>query len=368
MNNHLKKKLKKSETRENKIINEIVNSLVDNVEQKTEQNQISAIVSKQDRKPWIEKYRPIKIDDIVASEIIKLKIRNYVAKKTIPHLILTGEPGIGKTTTMVCLAREIYGKYYKNAILELNASDDRGVKAVNDITANACKRSLNFKKEDEGKYGKKIIIMFDEADNITAKAQILISNLMEKFRKKVSFIFTCNNPAGIIGTIQSKCDILKYNRIPDALIYGRLEYICQQEHVPYNTDGLNTIIMVSQGDLRQAINNLQAVHKSYRKISTDNVLKICDRPHPEVILDLLKACENHDFNSAQKISREMIQDNGYSIHDVIDGIITVIKQPNIPIQEENKMKFMKAISVLCYVINSVESPLQLDACIARMCL
>lgn len=320
--------------------------------------------------PWTEKYRPIKIEDLVVPPLVKTKIMKFLKDHELPHLIITGVPGIGKTTTIGCLAKLLLGPYYKIGVLELNASDDRGVKAVQSSIAGFCHKSLIFIKEDEGKYCKHKIVLLDEADNITQKAQYLISILIEKYGETTKFVFTCNTINDIVETIQSKCDILRYNRIPNEQIIERLKYICQQEKVKYDDIGLKTIVMTCQGDLRNAINTLQSTYQSYQIITKKHVYQLCDKPSPLLVAKILVYAREKKLKKSIEHAHELLE-KGYSIHDVVTNMIDILRYKEyqeIGFQKEiDKIYCFQCIGELCYVINSgVSTSLQLDACLARI--
>ena len=162
-----------------------------------------------DNLPFSEKYRPKKINDLILDNIILNKINNIVMNKDIPNIIFTGKSGIGKTSTIHAIARQIYPRDYHDSIIELNASDDRGIKSVHDTIINFCKRKVEFK---EG-YAQHKLLILDEADNITPKAQRLINSIMEKY-PTTRFAFTCNNSSAVIESIQSRCIIIRFTKPP----------------------------------------------------------------------------------------------------------------------------------------------------------
>ena len=153
--------------------------------------------------PWVEKYRPTNIENLVLETPIYNKIKKIIDDKNMPNIIITGLPGIGKTTTILCIAKILLGKYFEQGVLELNASDDRGIKAVQDSIIYFCKKKLEMEED----YAQHKIVLLDEADNMTTKAQQLVNNLMEKYHSTTRFAFTCNNSSDIIEAIQSRCII-----------------------------------------------------------------------------------------------------------------------------------------------------------------
>ena len=170
--------------------------------------QTTRILSARQNLPWIEKYRPRTIDELVVDEVVKKRIRYYIDNKEIPDLLIAGIPGIGKTTTILCLASSILGPFIKTAVLELNASDERGIKTVEEEITNFCKRKITFSHANQHK-----IVMLDEVDNMTKKAQQKVNILMGMYHKTTRFAFTCNDSTKIIEGIQSRCTMLRYKRL-----------------------------------------------------------------------------------------------------------------------------------------------------------
>ena len=318
--------------------------------------------------PWIEKYRPVKIDDLVIDESTKNKIIKFNKEKEMPNIIITGVPGIGKTTTILCIAKCLFGKYFKEGVLELNASDDRGIKSVNDLITNFCKKKLDIENTNDRTYSKHKIILLDEADNMTKKAQQLVNNLMEIYNDTTRFAFTCNNSSDIIEAIQSRCIIFRYKRLENDKLLERLENICKMEKVHYTSEGLDSIVLTSQGDMRKAINHLQLTCDGYGDVTPENVYKLCDRPHPFVIKDIFLACYNKDIKKAIEYL-EKLRDKGYSSSDIALSMVNTLKSPNmIEIDEKIKVEYMKEISHASLIITKgLDTPLQLTGSIAKLC-
>ena len=162
--------------------------------------------------PWVEKYRPNKLENIILDDITRTKIVNFISKNEISNMIMTGHPGTGKTSTIKCLAKDIFKSDYKECVIELNASDNRGLETINNSIIHFCRKKVSTKNNVP-----KLIIL-DEADNITKKAQNTLTNLMEKFNKTTKFAFTCNDYNKLVEGIQSRCIILKYNMFDMQLI------------------------------------------------------------------------------------------------------------------------------------------------------
>ena len=308
--------------------------------------------------PFIEKYRPKLLEDLILPPITQYKIANIVESKTLPNIIITGSPGTGKTSTILCLAKKILGNNYRDLILELNASNNRTLDFINTTVAYFCKRKLSNNNNAQK------LIIFDEADNITKKAQNLLANLMEEHSYNTSFAFTCNESNKIIESIQSRCMILRYIPMTSENIKRRLETICKKENIKYDDNGIKTIISISQGDIRQAINNLEATYHGYAHISEDHVLKLCFHPHPKIIIDIIK--ESVNLNLLKCIdSIHDLKNHGYCSNDILLTMLNMLREINI--DEDIRINFIKIVSD-CYinVSEGIDTNLQLYSCISRM--
>jgi len=327
--------------------------------------------------PWIEKYRPNKIEDIILDDCLRNKLKNLVnindlydvsnsnEISCLPNLIITGSPGTGKTSTMFCIAKQILGDKYGEALLELNASDNRGLEIINNSIIHFCKKKINgiLDGSNDNNNIKKIII-FDEADNITRKAQNVLANMMEEYGESTRFCFTCNDSSKIIESIQSRCLILHYRPMNRDNIKKRLDMICQTEKVNYDEKGLEAIIFISQGDIRQAINNLEATYNSYNMITEENVYKLCYQPHPNTIINLIQKCASRNLIQAIE-KHEELKEQGYCNSDILQTMSNVLKLINI--DEHIRINFIKIISdTYLNVSEGVDTSLQMYSCISKM--
>lgn len=313
--------------------------------------------------PWIEKYRPLELKDIILPSGIRNQLKNIVINGCMPNMIITGNTGIGKTTTVLCVAKQLLGDKLEDGFKELNASDERGIKVV-DVLTQFCKKKLTNSK---GESIKKIILL-DEADNMMDKQQRLIGGLLKEFKKTVAFIFTCNSSTKIIEEIQSECIILGYTRLNKDLVIGLLETICGNENVPYDIGGLTSLASISQGDMRNAINNLYKTFCAKNKVSLKNVHSVCDLPDPEIIGDIVVK-----ILKKPPVFREILQDidilfgKGYLINDILIGLTEFIKSDDKILNEEHKIKIMNEISKTQNIVsNNVDSRMQLYATLGRI--
>lgn len=319
--------------------------------------------------PWPEKYRPTLIDDVLVDNATKQRLKQIIKSKNMPNLIITGVPGIGKTTTTNCLANALLGPYRKDCVLDINASDDRGVKAIKHKIINFCKRRVATLDAPAGKYALHKIAHFDEADNMVKNAQQLISTVMDTYNDTTRFTFTCNSSEGIIEAIQTRCSILRFRRMNTEDMIKRLEYICKEEDVTYTKEGLDALVITSQGDMRKAVNSLELTHTGIGDVTAENVYKVCDVPHPLVIKGLFKACVNKDLKAAL-ISLNALKHEGYCNSDLCCSMFETLKTSVVDdiMEEKARIRFLREISDTSVKISqNVNSDLQMSGCVARLC-
>jgi len=310
--------------------------------------------------PWVEKYRPINSEQILLDPFIKTKIDKILETKNIPNLIITGEPGTGKTSTIICLAKQIYNeKKYNEYVLELNASDDRGLYMINNTIYPFCK-----KKTD----GTNKLIILDECDSITTKAQNLLANIISEFKKNTRFVFICNDCTKIIESIQSICMIIKYPRISHKDLYFKIHDICIKEKVDYDKLGIENLLFISDMDIRQSINNLECIYYAFGKLSTDNVYKMIDKPKPIYIQKIINACLNGNLNEGIETTKELYL-KGYYPNDILLTFMKCLLEKDLQIKETTKLKIHEIISLSYIRVNSgIDTLLQLYGCIAKIYL
>ena len=310
--------------------------------------------------PWVEKYRPKNSDQILLDPFIKTKIDKMLESKSIPNLIITGEPGTGKTSTIVCLAKQIYTeKQYGEYVLELNASDDRGLYMINNTIYPFCK-----KKTD----GINKLIILDECDSITPKAQNLLANIISEFRKNTRFVFICNDCTQIIESIQSICMIIKYPRIIKEDLIKKIEEICKLEKVPYTLEGIENLLFVSDMDIRQSINNLECIYYAFGKLESDIVYKLIDKPKPIYIEKIINNCLNGQLTDAIETTKELYY-KGYYPNDILLTFMKCLLEKDLHIKETTKLKIHEIISLSYIRVNGgIDTLLQLCGCIAKIYL
>ncbi|KAI1284696.1 replication factor C subunit 4 [Xylaria sp. FL0933] len=310
--------------------------------------------------PWVEKYRPVFLDDVVGNTETIERLKIIAKDGNMPHVIISGMPGIGKTTSVLCLARQLLGDAYKEAVLELNASDERGIDVVRNRIKGFAQKKVTLPP------GRHKLVILDEADSMTSGAQQALRRTMEIYSNTTRFAFACNQSNKIIEPLQSRCAILRYGRLTDAQVVKRLLQIIEAEKVEYNDEGMAALVFSAEGDMRQAINNLQSTHAGFGFVSGDNVFKVVDSPHPIKVQAMLKACHEGNIEGALDTLKEL-WDLGYSCHDIISTMFKVTK--TIPtLSEHSKLEFIREIGFThMKILEGVQTLLQLSGCVARLC-
>ena len=292
---------------------------------------------------WTDKHMPKSLDEIVGQDknIKKLKILSKL--KRIPHLIVSGDSGIGKTLAIKCLIREVE---IKN-ILDLNITEDiRKISIIKNKIYNFIQQKLDRK-----------IILIDDCDILNIQIQFLIKSIIEKSKPNLTVIMICNQLENMIETFQSRSIILKFNKISDKDIYNYLRKILKKEKRKMKKEVLNTIVNCSSGDLRKAINCLQTICVTYtncNKITKDNVFQVLDIPQPKVIKDII---EEKSYKK-MILKLEKILSMGYSVNDIISSFLNVVTDMDIEI--DKKIKYIEEITFIDIKINDgINSKLQL---------
>lgn len=308
--------------------------------------------------PWVEKYRPSKVSDIVGNQDAISRLQVIARDGNMPNLILAGPPGTGKTTSILALAHELLGSNYREGVIELNASDDRGI----DVVRNKIK--MFAQKKVTLPPGRHKIIILDEADSMTAGAQQALRRTMEIFSNSTRFALACNTSAKIIEPIQSRCAIVRFTKLSDQEILGRLMLVVEAEKVAYIPEGLEAIIFTADGDMRQALNNLQATYSGFQFVNQENVFKVCDQPHPLHVKNMVQNVLEGNFDEA--CSRlKSLYDLGYSATDIITTLFRVIKNYDMP--EYLKLEFIKETGFAhMRISDGVGSLLQLSGLLAKL--
>ena len=272
---------------------------------------------------WVEKYRPKYLDDITAQTDVIDALKKALITKNLPHLIFFGPSGCGKTSTILALSKELFGdENYYDRVIELNASDERGINVVRDKIKTYAKKAINMK---EGIPPWKIIIL-DEADNMTSDSQFALRRIMEEYSKLTRFCIICNYHNKIIDPINSRCALFRFKPIKEEDVTKKLKFICEKENFKCSDKFLIQIIRICRGDLRKAINFLQKCYNTFGNILNQDILNEISGVIPNDKFDvLIDAIINKNSNVMDNIVKELVND-GFSLVNQILYLDSFIKK------------------------------------------
>ncbi len=308
------------------------------------------------RKIWTEKYRPENLEGVYGQQKVIERLKAYVRKKSMPHLLFAGPAGTGKTTSAIALSKEMYGEDWRSNFFELNASDERGI----DVIRNKIKEYA--KTTTVSDIGFKIIFM-DEADSLTPEAQAALRRTMEKYSHNCRFILSCNYSSKIIDPIQSRCAVFRFRTLVDEDVEEWIEHISDKEDLEVSRDAKDLLINVVGGDLRRITNLLQIAASTTSEITEKIVRESANIARPEDIRELLKNAAEGDFMKAKNRLDELMVENGLSGEDVIKQIHDEIYE--VPINNKKKMELVDRIGETEFrLVEGSDEKIQLEALLA----
>ncbi len=305
---------------------------------------------------WVEKYRPTKLSEIVNQTEIIGSLEALIKDPTdMPHLLFSGSAGVGKTTTALCLSRQILGEYAKDYTLELNASDERGIEMVREkvkkFSRYAGMVDIPFK-----------IIILDEADEMTSAAQTALRRIIEDTAKICRFILIANNVSKIIEPIQSRCATFKFTSIPEEDVITRLEEIAKKEKVKTDKKGLKAIYDYSEGDLRHAINLMQAT-ASLGGVTEENVKASAGLTKTSDVDEVLKIALSGKVVKAREKMIELIKVYGMSESDFLKYLNSSVFKS----KHDKLSDILQVIAKYDYrILVGANSEIQLSAMLAEL--
>ena len=309
---------------------------------------------------WIEKYRPIELDDVVGQKEAIERLKSYIIARNLPHLLFSGPPGVGKTATAVSIARELFKDGWNENFTELNASDERGIDVVRTKIKNFAKTTpiggADFK-----------IIFLDEADALTQDAQSALRRTMERYTNNCRFILSCNYSSKIIEPIQSRCAVYRFRPLSDDSVAERIRYIAKIEGLEVADDGIEAIAYVAQGDMRKAINSLQAAALINSTIHKDIIYRITTTAHPEEITNLIQTALSGNFTAARKKLNVLVLEQGLSGEDIVGQIYRAMFELDLP--DKLMVELIDVIGEIDFrLTEGANEKIQLEALLAHFAL
>ena len=309
--------------------------------------------------PWIEKYRPTKLSEIVGNERIITNLQSIAKSGNLPNLILAGPPGTGKTTSVLALAHELLGENFKKAVIELNASDERGINVVRDKIKRFAQQKIPLPE------GRHKIIILDEADSMTPSAQASMRVTISDYSSTTRFVLACNDSSKIIEAIQSRCTVLRFGKLSAENIKKRVRDVLENENAKCDAKGLQAIIDTCNGDMRYALNNIQSCIVGFGEVNEENVYKIVELPRPKEIEEIYTFCLNSKFRDAIKTFREFF-DEGYSCLEII-SVFNILIQDSDNIDDKVRILLLKKIAEYkMNLIDGLDSEVQMSGFISQI--
>ena len=309
--------------------------------------------------PWIEKYRPSKLSQIVGNKRIISNLQSISESGNLPNLILAGPPGTGKTTSVLALAHELLGENFKKAVIELNASDERGINVVRDKIKRFAQQKIPLPE------GRHKIIILDEADSMTSSAQGSMRVTISDYSSTTRFVLACNDSSKIIEAIQSRCTVLRFGKLSSEDIKERIIFVLNNENAKYDEKGLQAIIDTCNGDMRYALNNTQSCIVGFGEVNEENVYKIVELPRPKEIEAIYNFCLNSMFKNAINKFGELF-DEGYSCLEIISVFNRLIQESN-KIDDKIRIILLKKISEYkMNLIDGLDSDIQMSGFISEI--
>ncbi|KAH6669968.1 P-loop containing nucleoside triphosphate hydrolase protein [Halenospora varia] len=310
-------------------------------------------VEAEDSLPWVEKYRPDTLDDVSGHQDILATINKFVDTNRLPHLLLYGPPGTGKTSTILALARRIYGsKNMRQMVLELNASDDRGIDVVREQIKTFASTKQIFMNAPSGgassMAGYKLIIL-DEADAMTSTAQMALRRIMEKYTANTRFCIIANYTHKLSPALLSRCTRFRFSPLKEADIRVLVDKVITEENVQITPEATDSLVRLSKGDMRRALNVLQACHASStplhikgtpkpaekdikRDLITETTIYECiASPHPEDITKILNTLlKTTDVTTCLQTINSLKTTQGLALADIITALSEELTKLDVP--------------------------------------
>ncbi|XP_048363026.1 replication factor C subunit 4 [Sphaerodactylus townsendi] len=276
--------------------------------------------------PWVEKYRPKCVDEVAFQDEVVAVLKKSLEGADLPNLLFYGPPGTGKTSTILAAARELYGpELFRQRVLELNASDERGIQVVREKVKTFAQLTVSGSRSDGKPCPPFKIVILDEADSMTSAAQAALRRTMERESKTTRFCLICNYISRIIEPITSRCSKFRFKPLSDKIQQQRLLDIAEKESVAVSSEAISCLVHVSEGDLRKAITLLQSATRlmGKKEVTEKVVVEIAGVVPKETLDGLLAACQSGSFEKLEVVTQNLINE-GYAATQLINQLHDII--------------------------------------------
>ena len=310
--------------------------------------------------PWQEKYRPKSLSDVIGQKVIVEKLASFIKKGNFPSMIFAGTAGIGKTSSALAMAHDLYGDNIESAFKELNASDTRGIDVIRGEVKEFAKTISLAKVPIK-------IIFLDEADALTADAQHALRRTMEKYASETRFILSANYASKIIEPIQSRCVVFRFKQLGEQEMKEYIERIAKGEKLQIDEKAVNALIYVGDGDLRKISNVLQSAAMQDSKITEAHVYEIASRARPKEIASMLRYAVTGDFENARKELDSLMLGHGMSAEDILSQCYKEVQGLNV--DERAKLRIVVEMGEANFrIVEGANERIQLEAMLAGIAL
>jgi replication factor C subunit 3/5 len=296
-----------------------------------------------DTLPWVEKYRPTKLNQIISQDDTIKCIDNIIKSEHLPNFLFYGPSGTGKTSTINAITSKLYGNNYDQMVLELNGSDDRGINIVRGKIQKFASGNNMFCK------GVKLVVL-DEVDYMTIDAQNALRRIIDEFNNNTRFCLICNYISKIIPALISRCISLRFTPILKVDAIKKIKEVCKKENCVIYKDGIEAIIKLSKGDMRKIYNLLQSTYITYKELNENTVYQTMLYPKPNEMKELF---ENLIIGSLEDNVKNLIalkEDKSMGLHEIIDELQEILMKYDM--DDKRKMNLIKRLSKIELFLNS----------------
>lgn len=311
--------------------------------------------------PWVEKYRPQQLNDVISHQHIISTLRNLIKNNKLPHTIFYGPSGTGKTSTILACAREIYGDAVNAMILELNGSDDRGINIVRE-------QIKDFSSTNNYLFSNPLkLVILDEVDSMTYDAQFALRQVIENNVSNTRFCFICNYITKIIPGIQSRCVAFNFSPISDGVHLQHIKDIIKKENMTVTDECAKEMIKIAEGDMRKSLNVLQALYLAnlQKKIDINELYQIIGYPNPSIKNEIIDTILDNNISDAYSMITALRKNNNLCVQDILKELVEYVINSGL-----NNIKMARILSELAkietYLANNVNEDVQMGAIIAAI--